>query len=80
MRARSLCEVTADEIARFVLSRRREPRGELPTLDLQELERLTVLEALRRHAGNKPEAAAELGVALKTVYNKLSRYGIEEWS
>ncbi|MDA0373163.1 MAG: hypothetical protein O2865_05230 [Planctomycetota bacterium] len=28
---------------------------------------------MERHAGNKRAAAAELGVALKTPYNKLAR-------
>jgi DNA-binding NtrC family response regulator len=28
---------------------------------------------MTRHAGNKRAAAAELGVALKTLYNKLAR-------
>ena len=29
-------------------------------------------QALERHEGNKPEAAKELGVSLKTLYNKLN--------
>ncbi len=45
----------------------------LPTLDLGELEELAVRAAMTRHAGNKRAAAAELGVALKTLYNKLAR-------
>ncbi|MEZ5977362.1 MAG: sigma-54 dependent transcriptional regulator [Planctomycetota bacterium] len=69
--------VTRADVDRFVLSRRRASTGELPTLDLAELERLALVEALRRHGGDKRSAAAELGVALTTVYNKLSRYGID---
>ncbi|MCA8942831.1 MAG: sigma-54-dependent Fis family transcriptional regulator [Planctomycetes bacterium] len=47
--------------------------GGLPTLELRELERLAIAEAMRRHRGNKRAAAAELGIALKTLYNKLAK-------
>ncbi|MEW6071279.1 MAG: sigma-54 dependent transcriptional regulator [Planctomycetota bacterium] len=69
-------EITPADVDRFVISRRRPSRGELPTLDLQELERQALIEAMRLHGGDKRAVAAELGVALKTVYNKLSRYGV----
>ncbi|MCI0589212.1 MAG: sigma-54 dependent transcriptional regulator [Planctomycetes bacterium] len=68
-------EITADHVERFVLRRDR-AAGELPTLSLEELERLAVLAALKRHGGDKRAAAATLGIALKTLYNKLDRYGL----
>jgi len=46
--------------------------GDLPTLELRELEAMAIDQALRRHDGNKTRAAAELGIALKTLYNKLN--------
>src|SRR5262249_38336097 len=46
--------------------------GPLPSLQLRELERLAVAEAMRRFQGNKRRAAEALGVALKTLYNKLN--------
>lgn len=61
-----------------VASLQRPPDGTLPTLRLEELERLAILAALDRHAGNKRVAAHELGVALKTLYNKLERFGLKE--
>ena len=48
--------------------------GALPTLDIEELERLAVLAALEKHVGNKRAAAAELGVSPKTLYSKLAKY------
>ncbi|MFM9960992.1 MAG: sigma-54-dependent transcriptional regulator [Planctomycetaceae bacterium] len=44
---------------------------------LQEMERTMILATLERHAGDKPKAAAELGIALKTLYNKLNQYQSE---
>ncbi len=40
---------------------------------LQELEIQAIQDALDRHRGNKPKAAQELGVSLKTLYNKLNQ-------
>jgi transcriptional regulator with PAS, ATPase and Fis domain len=41
---------------------------------LDEIERLVVLEALRRCSGNKTAAARQLGVTARTLANKLNRY------
>ena len=38
---------------------------------LRELELEAILEGLERNGGNKPKTAEELGVSLKTLYNKL---------
>jgi DNA-binding NtrC family response regulator len=40
-------------------------------LSLRELEMQAILEGLKRNGGNKPKTAEELGVSLKTLYNKL---------
>jgi two-component system NtrC family response regulator len=42
-------------------------------ITLEELESQAIHAALDRHDGNKPRAAEELGISLKTLYNKLSR-------
>ncbi len=42
-------------------------------LSLREMESLAVQEAIHRHQGNKPAAAEELGISLKTLYNKLNQ-------
>jgi DNA-binding NtrC family response regulator len=40
---------------------------------LEEIEMEYILRALEKHRGNKPAAAAELGISLKTLYNKLNK-------
>ena len=47
--------------------------GDLP-LDLGELERLAIAEALRRVRGNRTHAARLLGIGLRTLRNKLRAY------
>jgi DNA-binding NtrC family response regulator len=68
--------VDALELERFLLRRGGVARGELPSLNLETLERLAVTAAMKRFDGDKKAAAAELGVALKTLYNMLDRYGM----
>jgi two-component system NtrC family response regulator len=41
-------------------------------LSLREIEMQAILAAIDRHSGNKPQAAEELGISLKTLYNKLN--------
>lgn len=40
---------------------------------LEEIEMAHLLQVLEKHGGNKTTAAAELGISLKTMYNKLNR-------
>ena len=42
-------------------------------MTLRELEIQAIDEALERHDGNKPAAAEELGISLKTLYNKINQ-------
>ncbi len=44
-----------------------------PACSLRDLEMQAITEALDRHSGNKPKAAEELGISLKTLYNKLNQ-------
>lgn len=44
---------------------------------LDELERKHIATAMNRAGGNKPAAAAMLGITVKTLYNKLNRYAKE---
>jgi transcriptional regulator with PAS, ATPase and Fis domain len=59
------------------LSLTRPMAGTIPTgtgtRTLREIEMEHVLRVLEKHGGNKPAAAAELGISLKTMYNKLNQ-------
>ncbi|TAJ07561.1 MAG: sigma-54-dependent Fis family transcriptional regulator [Planctomycetota bacterium] len=62
--------IDAAAVERHVLQVSR-AAGPLPTLELAQLERLAIAAALERHGGDKRAAAATLGIALRTLYNKL---------
>jgi len=42
---------------------------------IREVEKLYILRTLEAARGNKPVAAKMLGVTLKTLYNRLNKYG-----
>jgi len=46
-----------------------------PSLTLHELEKRYILKALAHFGGNKTQAANNLGITIKTLYNKLHEYG-----
>jgi two-component system response regulator HydG len=46
-----------------------------PNLTLHELEKRYILKALAHFGGNKTQAANNLGITIKTLYNKLHEYG-----
>lgn len=71
-----LCDglpILPEHLPRHFSSRqlRKELRSSGPT-SLRDMEMHAIEEALQRHDGNKPAAAAELGISLKTLYNKLN--------
>ena len=52
-----------------------EPRSEIPTdMPLDEIEKTVILKTLEENGGNKTETAEQLGISVKTLYNKLEKY------
>ncbi len=51
-----------------------EAAGDRPT-SLRELEMQAIFAGLERNGGNKSRTAEELGISLKTLYNKLNQHG-----
>jgi two-component system, NtrC family, response regulator HydG len=54
-----------------------ERAAELPTLNLEALEKQAIQKAIAQHDGNLSKAAQSLGLGRTTLYRKMSRYGIE---
>lgn len=48
------------------------------TLNVHDLERRAIEEALRRHGGNRTHAARELGISLRTLQYRLKEYGLSK--
>jgi transcriptional regulator with PAS, ATPase and Fis domain len=46
-----------------------------PSVTLYDIERMYILKALAHYGGNKTQAAQNLGITIKTLYNKLHEYG-----
>lgn len=49
-----------------------------PGITLEQLEKATIIKALRFFQGNKTLTAQSLGIAVKTLYNKLEQYESEQ--
>lgn len=50
-----------------------------PLVDLQELEKFWIVEMLKYCDGNKYKTSQRLGISVKTLYNKLHRYGVMKY-
>ena len=58
--------------------RKNESAPTLGTVSLRDLEMQAIDQALERNHGNKPKTAEELGISLKTLYNKLNQAILKE--
>ena len=50
---------------------------EQPNHSIAETERESIIAALKRNGNNKSEAAKELGISRKSIYNKIHEYKID---
>ena len=50
------------------------PEGAIGQGKLEDIEREHILAVLNKHAGNRSETAAELGISLRTLYYRLNEY------
>jgi len=56
-----------------------EPASDIPTdMPLDEVEKSVILKTLEEKGGNKTETAEQLGISVKTLYNKLEKYGASD--
>ena len=70
-----LCDempITPDHLPQRFGQRRTPRLAKLKPMSLRDLEMQAIFESLERHDGNKAAAAEELGISLKTLYNKLN--------
>lgn len=47
-------------------------------VSLEEIEKAAIINTLEENGGNKTETAQELGISLKTLYNKLDKYKVHQ--
>lgn len=72
--------IEADDLPSSVTGNGGREKGTVPFGDpdesrtLREIEMDVILRVLEKHDGDKPRAARELGIALKTLYNKLNQH------
>ncbi|MEP7314967.1 MAG: sigma-54 dependent transcriptional regulator, partial [Pseudomonadota bacterium] len=53
------------------------PAPAVPTLNLDELEKQAIQQAIARHQGNLSKAALSLGLGRTTLYRKMARHGLQ---
>ena len=74
--------ITSDHLPASVSRRSGKPGGTLSYLGsqpktLREIEMDVIFHVLDKHKGDKPKTADELGIALKTLYNKLNQHSAQ---
>jgi transcriptional regulator of acetoin/glycerol metabolism len=68
--------ITADDVLLGELAAPSEAPA-VGTLNLADVEKQVILQALDRASGNKSEAARLLGITRRALYGRLERYGID---
>ena len=60
----------------FYLRSLSNPKTELQSLKIENMEQQLITKAMETHPGNVSAAAAELGITRQTLYNKMKKYGL----
>lgn len=71
-------EAAIDRAYRKSLEHGARRAGQPESRTIDEVERDLILQALARNDGNRSKAAAELGLSVRTLYYRLSRYEAED--
>lgn len=77
-RAVILSEHTALQKSDFALSSTNDIIPKAEALNLDEVERKTILAAIQKYNGNLSKVAKELGVGRTTLYRKMEKYGLDK--
>lgn len=74
--------ITADQLVLDPVASDDYPLGasdHIPSgMPLEDLERIAIFQALEENGGNKTDTAKQLGISVKTLYNKLEKYDQED--
>lgn len=69
--------MAVDDLPASIVGRARKAKGTFNRIDgaktLREIEMDVIHQCLEKHQGDKPKVAQELGISLKTLYNKLNQ-------
>ncbi|WPP51343.1 sigma-54-dependent transcriptional regulator [Catalinimonas niigatensis] len=61
----------------FLISKKHQPTSNIRnSYNLEEVEKKTISEAIRKHQGNLSQTASELGMGRSTLYRKMKKYGL----
>ena len=78
-RAVIMCDDDALREEDFLLKTHRKIRSEAPqlqTVNMNEMEKITIDQAVKKNQGNLSKAAQELGMSRSTLYRKMEKYGL----
>lgn len=70
-------QITVESLPPFLTLKSAAMVSDRPPVNLLEIEKKAILDALNKCSGNKSEAAKLLGIGLRTLYRKLEQYGVE---
>jgi DNA-binding NtrC family response regulator len=65
------------EVEDFLMTKKQAPISTAKdSYNLEEVEKQTISEAIRKHQGNLSRASQELGMGRSTLYRKMKKYGL----